>query len=145
MAFCVNQGISASLLSSILLIANSFLISLSIYIALSPHCSSFGFPGCNWGRTPVRVNFPAWSGKESRRSCHTSKEGDLMLKLERNSRDRGTIQKDPDSQSTPFTPDSNALTGLSPRGSTQNTMACVTALWHLERKPQIPMSTGQET
>ena len=145
MTFCVNQGISASLLSSILLIANSFLMSLSIYIALSPHHSSFGYPGCNWGRTLVRVNFPAWSGKESRHSRRISKEGDLMLKPERNFRDRETIQKDPHSQSTPFTPDSNALTGLSPRGSTQNTMACVTALWHLERKPQIPMSTGQET
>ena len=120
-------------------------LSLYIYIALSPHRLSFGYPGCNWGRTPVRVHFPAWLGKESRRSRRTSKEGDLMLKLEKKSRDRGTIQKDRDSQSTPFTPDSNALTGLSPQGSTQNTMACVTALWHLERKPQIPMSTRQET
>ena len=141
MAFCVNQGISASLLSSILLIANSFLISLSIYIALSPHCSSFGFPGCNWGRIPVRVHFPAWSGKESKHSCHTSKEHNLTLKLERNSRGRATIQKDPNVQSTPDRSNSSALTQLSPRVSTQNTMVGVTALWHLERKPQIPMST----
>ena len=31
-----------------------------------------------------------------------------------------------------------------PFGMTQNTMAGVTALWHLERKPPIPMSTRQE-
>ena len=32
----------------------------------------------------------------------------------------------------------------SPRGPTQNTMAGVTALWHLERKPPIPMSTREK-
>ena len=36
------------------------------------------------------------------------------------------------------------LTRWSPRGRTQNTMAGVTARWHLERKPPIPMSTRQE-
>ena len=54
------------------------------------------------------------------------------------------FQKTPMSQSTPNKPDSPALTGLSPRVSTQNTVARVTALWHLERKSQIPMSTRQE-
>ena len=43
------------------------------------------------------------------------------------------------SQSTPDTPDSPALTRQSPRESTQNTMSGVTALWHLERKPLVPM------
>ena len=98
------------------------------------------------GKDPGKGPFPCLVGKGIQAfPSHLKGRRDLMLKLERNSRDHGTIQKDPDSQSTPFTPDSNALTGLSPRGSTQNTMACVTALWHLERKPQIPMSTGQET
>ena len=54
------------------------------------------------------------------------------------------FQKNPMSQSTPDTPDSPALSQWSPWGSTQNTMAGVTALCHLERKPLIPMSTGQE-
>ena len=37
------------------------------------------------------------------------------------------------SQSTPDTTDIPALTRLSPRKSTQHTLACVTALWRLER------------
>ena len=53
LAFCVNQGISASFLSSSLLTANSFLISLYIYISLSPHCSCFRYHGSNWGWTLV--------------------------------------------------------------------------------------------
>ena len=36
------------------------------------------------------------------------------------------------------------LTQRSHRGLTQNMMAHVTALWHLERKPSIPISTRQE-
>ena len=40
---------------------------------------------------------------------------------------------------TPDTPDSHSLTRQSPRGPTQNTMAGVTALWPIERKPPIPM------
>ena len=54
------------------------------------------------------------------------------------------FQKTPMSQSTPDTPDTPALTRLSPRVSTHNTMAGVTALLHLERKPKIPMSTRQK-
>ena len=50
----------------------------------------------------------------------------------------------PMSQSTPDTPDSPVLTRLSPRVSTHDTMACVTALGHLERKTQNPMSTRQQ-
>ena len=53
LAFCINQGISASFLSSSLLTANSFLFSLYICISLSPHCSCFGYPGSNWGWTPL--------------------------------------------------------------------------------------------
>ena len=48
------------------------------------------------------------------------------------------------SQSTPDTPDSPALTWQSHWGWTQNTMARVTSLRHLEGKPPIPMSTWQE-
>ena len=54
LAFCVKQGISASFLSSILLTANSFLISLYIYISLSPHCPRFRYPGSNQGWSPVQ-------------------------------------------------------------------------------------------
>ena len=54
LAFGVNQGISASFLSSILLTANSFLISLYIYISLSPHCPRFRYPGSNQSWSPVQ-------------------------------------------------------------------------------------------
>ena len=37
-------------------------------------------------------------------------------------------------------PDSTVTTSID-----SNTMASVTALWHLERKPQIPMATRQES
>ena len=50
----------------------------------------------------------------------------------------------PMSQSTPDTPDSPALTRLSPCVSTHDTMARVTALGHLKRKTQNPMSTRQQ-
>ena len=53
------------------------------------------------------------------------------------------FQKTLMSQFTPYTSDAPALTRQSPQGSTQNTMAGVTALWPLERKPPIP-STRQE-
>ena len=53
LAFCVNQGISASFLSSILLTANTFFISVYIYISLLPLCPLFGYPGSNQGWTPV--------------------------------------------------------------------------------------------
>ena len=66
------------------------------------------------------------------------------MKLERNSSSFPTIQKEPMSQPTPDKPDSPALTRLSPRKSTQNTLARVTALWPLKREPQIPMSTRPE-
>ena len=51
------------------------------------------------------------------------------------------------SQCTPDIPDSPTMTRRSPRGLTENTMACVTALWPLERKPWIPMvnNTGSQT
>ena len=51
------------------------------------------------------------------------------------------------SQCTPDTHDSPALTRRSPREPTQNRMAGVTALWHLEKKPPIPMvkATGRMT
>ena len=48
------------------------------------------------------------------------------------------FKRPPMSQFVPDTPDSPAMTRRSPRGPTQNTMAGVTALWHLERKPPIP-------
>ena len=70
-----------------------------------------------------------WSELETREelqgSCHNSKT--LM------------------SQSTPDRPDSTAPTRLLPRVSTKNTMARVTALWHLKRKLQTPMATRQHS
>ena len=140
---CKSRHIS---LSSLLYSLNwKFFPHLYIY---SPFTSPFKLwiPWMQLGKDPGKGPFPCLVGKGIQAfPSHLKGRHDLMLKLERNSRDHGTIQKDPDSQSTPFTPDSNALTGLSPWGSTQNTMACVTALWHLKRKPQIPMSTRQET
>ena len=53
--------------------------------------------------------------------------------------------KTPMSKSTPDTPHSPALIRLSPRLSTPNKMTGVTALWHLERKTQIPMPIRQES
>ena len=88
------------------------------------------FPGFVWKGIPA---FPSHTKRrqsqlntreELQGSCHNSKT--LM------------------SQSTPDRPDSTAPTRLLPRVSTKNTMARVTALWHIERKPQIPMSTQQE-
>jgi hypothetical protein len=91
----------------------------------------------------MRVPFPTSLGKESRRTCRTSRGGALNLLVERNSGVVPPFQKTPMSQSSPDTPDSPALTRLSRRISTQNMMAIVTALWHLKRKPQIPMATRQ--
>ena len=48
------------------------------------------------------------------------------------------------SQSTPDEPDLAALPRLSPRVSTQTTVARVTALWHLEGKPQIRFNRQEE-
>ena len=90
------------------------------------------------------VPFSVSSRKESWCSCHKSKGGALNLKVERNSKGRATIPKTPMSQSTTDIPDSPAMTQLSPLVLTHNTMARVTALWQLERKPHIPMSTRQE-
>ena len=61
----------------------------------------------------MRVQVPALSGKESRYSRHTSRGGGLKVKLERNSRGRATIPKNPMSQSIPDAPGSPALTRLS--------------------------------
>ena len=47
LAFCVNQGKSASFLSFIFLTENSFLISL--YISLTPCHPCFGYPGSKQG------------------------------------------------------------------------------------------------
>ena len=91
----------------------------------------------------MRVPFPTSSGKESWHTRCTSRGGALNLLVERNSGVVPPFQKTPMSQSSPDTPDSPALTRLSRRISTQNMMAIVTALWHLKRKPQIPMATRQ--
>ena len=90
----------------------------------------------------MRVPFPASLGKDSLRSRRNSGGGTLNRKVERNSRSLATIPKDPQiSQSTPDEPYFPALPRLPPRVSTHTTVACVTALWHLEGKPQIPVST----
>ena len=86
----------------------------------------------------TRVHIPASLGKESQHSLCTSRGGGFNLKLLRNSRGFDIIQT-PMSQSTPGTPNSPELTRLSLQISTPNTMAGVTALWHLERKSQFPM------
>ena len=86
----------------------------------------------------MRVHFPASSGKESWCSHHTSRGSGLNLTLERNCRVESPFQKTQMTQSTPDTPDSPVLNRRASRGLTQNTMAGVTALWHLERKPPIP-------
>ena len=111
-------------------------------------CEEHQGPSHNSRRAPfllphleMRVHFPPSSGKESRLSRRTSRGGSLNLKVERNSKGRATIPKVPMSQSTPDIPDSPALTRLSPRVSTQNMVAGVTALWHVIRKPQILMAT----
>ena len=44
------------------------------------------------------VQFPASLGKESLRSCRTSRGGDRNVKLERNSMGRATILKEPNVQ-----------------------------------------------
>ena len=85
----------SSFLSSILLTENYLLISLYIYISLSPRRPRFGCPGFNRGCILVRVHVSASSGKVSRHSCPNSREGSLNVKLERNSRGRATIKKDP--------------------------------------------------
>ena len=96
-----------------------------------------GFPSSSRDEGPL----PFFVGKESWRSCSTSTGVGLNLNLERNSRVVPPFQKTLISEPTQDTPDSPALTRRSPLGSTQNTMAGVTALWLLERKPLIPMST----
>ena len=87
-----------------------------------------------------RVHFPASSGRESRRSCRTSRGGGLHLTCHH-------FKRPLMSQWTPDTPDFSELTRRSSRGPTQNTMAGVTALCFLERKPPIPMvnTTGRLT
>ena len=92
----------------------------------------------------MRLHFPASLRKELWLSRRTSRGGGLNLKVKRNSKGRATIPKTPMSQSTTDIPDSPAMTQLSPLVLTHNTMARVTALWQLERKPHIPMSTRQE-
>ena len=67
-----------------------------------------------------RRRFPLDAGDEIQGLCHYFK-------------------RPPMSQCTPDTPESPELTRWSSRGPTQNTMAGVTALWRLERKPPIPM------
>ena len=52
------------------------------------------------------------------------------MKLEGTPEVVSQFKKTPKSQSTPEAPDSRALTRLSPQGSTHNTRAGVTALWH---------------
>ena len=54
------------------------------------------------------------------------------------------FQKPTMSRITPDTPDSPEQTQRSTQGSIQNTMAGVTALWLLQSKAQIHMSTRQE-
>ena len=81
----------------------------------------------------MRVYFTLSLGKESQHSRSTSSGGGLNLKFERNAMGRSTIPKDSIFQFTLDTTDFHALTRLSSRVLTHNTMASVTALWHRER------------
>ena len=96
-----------------------------------------GFPSSSRDEGPLRF----FVGKESWRSCSTATGVDLNLNLERNSRVVPPFQKTLVSEPTQDTPDSPALTRRPPLVSTQNRMAGVTALCHLEIKKPIPMST----
>ena len=82
----------------------------------------------NSRRSPVsptppkrRVRFPASSGKVSRRSCRTSKGGDLQLTLERNSRGETTKTRCPNELQIHLTP-----------------------LWTPQRYPEIHIGMGYE-
>ena len=67
------------------------------------------------------------------------------MKDERISRGHAIIPKDPQiSQPTPDEPDFPALPRLSPQVSTHTMVELVTALWHLEGKPQIHVLTQRE-
>ena len=80
-----------------------------------------------------RDPFPAWWGKNSRRSRRISRGGALHRKGERNSRVvgiPGAIPRVPQmSQSIQWKPVFPALPRLSSRGSTHTAVACGTALW----------------
>ena len=65
------------------------------------------------------------SREELQQSCHHSKDPQIY-------------------QSTPGEPDFPALPRVSPRVLTHTTVARVTALWHLEGKPKIPVSPRRE-
>ena len=92
----------------------------------------------------MRVLVPDSLGKNSQRSGRIL-GGALNRNFQKNSRDHATIPKDPQmSQSTPDEPDFPALPQLSPRVSTHTTVARETALWPLEGKLQIPVSTRLE-
>ena len=93
----------------------------------------------------MRVHFPASSGKEYWRSHWTSRGVDLIWNSWGTPGVRPQFQEIKMSQYTPDKPDSPALTRLSHRVSTQNTMAGVSALWHLKRKLQTPMATRQHS
>ena len=75
----------------------------------------------------IKFHFTASLGKESRHYHHTSRGGGPYLKVKKNSRGPTTIPKTPMSQSTPDTPGSPALTRLSPRVLTLNTIALMIA------------------
>ena len=98
-----------------------------------------GFPSSSQDNGPfpcfVRKGIPASPSHLKRRRAQLEAPEELH-----GSRFKKTLM----SQSIPDQPHSPALTRRSPLGSTQNTMAGVTALWLLERKPLIPMSAQQE-
>ena len=96
----------------------------------------------------LRVDSPASSGKESRCFRCTSR-GRSHLKTLVHPRESSLNSKRAQcpnplliSLIPPLSP--QVSTRLSPRVSTQNKKGGVTALWHLERKPQIHMSSQQE-
>ena len=74
-------------------------------------------------------SFPAWSGKNSRRSRRMSRGGSLHRKGERNSRVGPPFPESPRCLSIPGKPVFPALPRLSSRGSTHTTVARGTDLW----------------
>ena len=71
----------------------------------------------------MRVHFPVSLGKESRRFRHISRGSGLKLKVERNSRGRAIIPKDPDAPIHPRYHCFSCVYSTVTRVSSHNTMA----------------------
>ena len=86
----------------------------------------------------MSVNSSVSAVKESRCCHHPSRGGQSHLETEAHPWQSCLNWKRPRFP-RPLKPDSPALTQLESRVSTQNMKGGVTAPWHLEKKPKIPM------